>query len=153
MIYLYPTSQVEYRSGLPLYSIGTTILISLLLALINIGSSAAFNAILSLSVASVLASYVMPISLMLRERTLKEPMRLGPWRLGGLGMITNVAGLSYAIIGFFFSFWPGSVAVSAESMSWACLVWGAAMLFRSSWYLLRARHYYHGPIREIEAQE
>ncbi len=42
-------------------------------------------------------------------------------------MIANVVGLIYAIIGFFFSFWPGSVAVGAESMNWACLVWGALL--------------------------
>jgi len=93
---------------------------------------------------------MMLISLILRKRILKEHIRFGPWGLGGLGMIANVVGLIYAIIGFFFSFWPGSVAVGAESMNWACLVWGAAMLFCSLWYLLRARHYYHGPIREID---
>lgn len=92
----------------------------------------------------------MPISLILRKRILKEHIRFGPWRLGGLGVIANVVGLIYAIIGFFFSFWPGSVALGAESMNWACLVWGAAMLFCSLWYLIRARHYYHGAIREID---
>lgn len=65
-------------------------------------------------------------------------------------MFANIVGLLYAIIGFFFSFWPSAVAVTAESMNWACLVWGAALLFCSFWYLLRARTYYHGPIREVE---
>lgn len=127
-----------------------TVLISLLLALINIGSSSAFNAIVSLSVASVLASYMMPISLILRKRIVGEPIRLGPWKLGRLGMFANIVGLVYAIIGFFFSFWPGAVNVTAESMNWACLVWGAAVLFCSFWYWFRARHHYHGPIRDID---
>ncbi|KAI4123159.1 MAG: hypothetical protein LQ338_005408 [Usnochroma carphineum] len=142
-------AKVEPRSALPLYSIGITVIISLLLALINIGSTTTFNAIISLSVASVLASYVIPISLMLRKRFLKEPIRFGPWRLGRWGALANVVGLVYAIIGFFFSFWPGESKVTAKSMNWACLVWGFAMLFCSFWYLIRARKYYHGPVNEI----
>ena len=143
-------AKVEPRSALPLYSIGVTVVISLLLALINIGSTTAFSAIVSLSVASVLASYVVPISLILRRRIKKEPIRLGPWRLGRFGAIANVIGLIYATIAFFFSFWPPTKTVTAESMNWACLVWGFAMLFCAFWYLIRARHYYHGPIREVE---
>ena len=141
---------MEPRSALPLYSIGVTATISLLLALINIGSSAAFSAIVSLSVASVLASYTMPIVLILRRRLLGEPIRLGPWSLGRWGMMANILGLMYAIFAFFFSFWPQAKQVDAESMNWACLVWGFAMLFCGFWYVVRARHFYHGPIREIE---
>lgn len=127
-----------------------TVVISLLLALINIGSTTAFNAIVSLSVASVLASYIMPIALMLRKRLHQEPIRFGPWKLGGLDVIANGVGLVYAIIGFFFSFWPGAASVDAQSMNWACLVWGTAMIFCSFWYLVRARKYYHGPLREVD---
>jgi len=142
--------QVEPHSALPLYSIGITVLISLLLALINIGSSTAFNAIVSLSVASVLASYVVPIALILRRRLLNEPIRYGPWKMGRWGALANVVGLVYAIVAFFFSFWPGTVKVTAVDMNWACLVWGFAMLFCAFWYLVRARKYYHGPIRDID---
>jgi choline transport protein len=93
----------------------------------------------------------MPISLILRKRILKEHIRFGPWRLGGLGMIANVVGLIYAIIGFFFSFWPrlGSSGCGEHELGLSGLG-RAAMLFCSLWYLLRARHYYHGPIREID---
>ena len=141
--------QVEPRSALPLYSIGVTVTISLLLALINIGSTQAFNAIVSLSVASVLASYMIPIAAIIRRRLLHEPIRFGPWKLGRFGIIANVVGLVYAIIAFFFSFWPATKKVTPTDMNWACLVWGFAMLFCSFWYLVRARNYYHGPIREF----
>ncbi|KAL8730058.1 MAG: hypothetical protein Q9181_004789 [Wetmoreana brouardii] len=146
-------AKVEPRSALPLNSIGITVAISFLLALINIGSTTAFNAIVSLSVASVLASYMVPICLILRKRLLKEPIRFGPWCLGRWGLLANVIGLVYAVIGFLFSFWPGDAKVTAENMNWACLVWGTAMLFCSLWYLVRARRYYHGPIREIAVYE
>ena len=126
-------------------------IISLLLALINIGSSTAFSAIISLSVMSVLASYMLPIILILRRRFKREPIRYGPWRLGRWGALANIVGLVYACIAFFFSFWPQAAKVDKVSMNWACVVWGFAMLFCTFWYIVRARHYYRGPIREIDA--
>lgn len=70
--------------------------------------------------------------------------------MGRWGIVANIVGLVYAFIAFFFSFWPESVKVTAESMNWACLVWGFAMLFCAFWYLVRAKKYYHGPIREFD---
>lgn len=90
--------------------------------------------------------------LLLRKRLLKESIRYGPWSLGRLGAFANVVGLLYAIIGFFFSFWPGSAKVTAESMNWACLVWGAAMLLCLFWYFVRAHKYYNGPKQDLDSQ-
>lgn len=99
---------------------------------------------------SVLASYMLPIILILRRRYFKEPIRYGPWKLGRWGAVANIVGLVYAFVAFFFSFWPETAKVSAVDMNWARPVWGFAMLFCTSWYLVRARHYYHGPVREVD---
>ena len=99
----------------------------------------------------MLSSYMMPIILILRRRYYKEPIRFGPWKLGRWGALANIVGLLYAFIAFFFSFWPGTAKVTRENMNWACLVWGFAVLFCTFWYLVRARHYFHGPIREIDS--
>ena len=104
----------------------------------------------SLSVMSILASYMVPIILLLRLRFLKEPIRFGPWKLGRWGMLANIVGLAYACFAFFFSFWPQTAEVTVVNMNWACLVWGFAMLFCTLWYRLRAHKYYAGPIRETE---
>ncbi|KAI9757776.1 MAG: hypothetical protein M4579_003312 [Chaenotheca gracillima] len=146
----YWLAKVEPRSALPLYSIGVTVGISVLLALINIGSSEAFNAIVSLSVMSVLASYCIPIICLLRRRFYKQYIRWGPWRLGRWGALANIVGVVYALVAFVFSFWPADAKVNKDNMNWACLVWGTAMLFCGFWYVVRARKYYHGPVREFE---
>ena len=72
--------------------------------------------------------------------------------MGRFGVVANVIGLLYAIAAFFFSFWPPTKEVDAKNMNWACLVWGFAMLFCTFWYLVRARGYYHGPVREFDLQ-
>ena len=92
---------------------------------------------------------MVPIILIIRRRVLKEPIRFGPWRMGRWGIYANMVGLFYSIVGFFFSFWPPTAVVDAENMNWACLVWGAAMLFCVFWYTVRGHHYYKGPIREV----
>ena len=45
--------------------------------------------------------------------------------------------------------WPETVKVTAVDMNWAFLVWGFAMLICTFWYLIRARYYYHGPVRDV----
>lgn len=58
-------------------------------------------------------------------------------------------GLMYAAVAFFVSFWPEMVNVTAVDMNWACLVWGSDMLLCILLHLVRAQHYYEGPIREF----
>lgn len=73
--------KVHAGTALPLYSILVSTITSLLLALINIGSTAAFNAIMSVNVAAFFVSYIIPISLLLHKRLRKDISigDLGAW--------------------------------------------------------------------------
>jgi amino acid transporter len=75
-------------------------IISLLLALINIGSTAAFNGIMSVNVAAFFSSYMIAITLLLHKRLRNDPekdtLRWGPWHMGPVfGPFVNVVGLAY----------------------------------------------------------
>ncbi|KAI4169553.1 MAG: hypothetical protein LQ343_005633 [Gyalolechia ehrenbergii] len=61
-------SKVESRSSIPLVSVLTTVTISCLLALINIGSSTAFNQVISLTINGLYASYLIVCGLLLYRR-------------------------------------------------------------------------------------
>lgn len=144
-------AKVDRRTQLPIFSIGLTTLITLLLALINIGSAAAFHAIASLLTAGFLASYIVPIGLLLYKRlTHPNEIRYGPWHLnkGYLGIITNVFALSWAAVAFFFSFWPWSRAVTPATMNWSSPIYGIVMLFSILFYVFWGRKRYNGPIVE-----
>ncbi|KAH3953925.1 hypothetical protein HBH53_031730 [Parastagonospora nodorum] len=56
-------SKIERNSGLPLYSIATTALLSMLFALIGLGSDAAFSALTGLTVASFYAGFMLTVSI------------------------------------------------------------------------------------------
>ncbi|KAI4170852.1 MAG: hypothetical protein LQ348_007033 [Seirophora lacunosa] len=60
--------KVEPRSSIPLIAIITTVIISILLSLINIGSSTAFNQVISLTINSLYASYFLACALLLQRR-------------------------------------------------------------------------------------
>ncbi|PMD31943.1 amino acid transporter-like protein [Hyaloscypha variabilis F] len=144
-------SRVHPSTGLPLYSILVTATVAFLLALINIGSTAAFNAILSVVVAGFMASYSVPIALILHKRLRNDPVKdklnWGPWHMGPiLGPLANAVGLIYIAIALFFSFWPSTVTVTAETMNWSCLLIGATIIFSIVYYMIYGRHVYKWPI-------
>jgi choline transport protein len=134
-----------------LYSILITATIAFLLALINIGSTAAFNAIISVVVAGFMASYSVPIALILHKRLRNDPvkdkLRWGPWHMGPiLGPIANAVGLGYIIIALFFSFFPSTSTVTPVSMNWSCLLFGATVLFSIGYYMVYGKKTYKWPI-------
>ena len=143
--------QVEPRTALPLYSIGFSVLISLCLALINIGSTTAFNALVSLTIAAFYSSYTISAGVLLHKRltTSTEDIIWGPFQMGRWGVLVIVASIVYSAIGIFFSFWPGSVQVTAMTMNWSILVFGAVLVFSMIYWGVWGRNVYTGPIRDV----
>ncbi|KAI9840833.1 MAG: hypothetical protein M1838_003892, partial [Thelocarpon superellum] len=91
-------SRVDPSTKLPLYAIAVTTIISLLLALINIGSAVAFNALTSLVVAGFFSSYAISISLITIRRFYGEPIQWGPWNMGKFGLPVNLFAMVYIVI-------------------------------------------------------
>ncbi len=138
-------AKVEPRTKLPIYSIVLSAVISMLLGLINIGSSVAFNAIVSLVIAAYFGSYFIPISIVAYRRLKGAPLELGPWNLGRLGLPTNILALVWIIITWTFSFFPIAVPVTSETMNWSSVLWAFVMGFGISWYFVYQRHKFTGP--------
>ncbi|KAK5111932.1 hypothetical protein LTR85_011679 [Meristemomyces frigidus] len=145
--------RVDPRWTIPMYTIALTGVVSALLALINIGSSVAFNAIVSLVTASYLSSYLIPIVLMILKRLRKEPIRFGPWHHGSLGFPINIIAAIYTLITVVFSFFPPSLPVTAESMNYSCVVYGGVIILGVVYYVLRGHKNYIGPSTELEIGE
>lgn len=163
-------SKVDARTTVPLWAITCTTVIACLLALINLGSMAALNAVVSLSISCLYLSYFICASLLLYRRTTKgfvmpgsselpalanttgAELVWGPWHLPGtLGIVNNAISCIYLIVIFFFSFWPGGINPDPENMNWASAVTGFILVFSILYYVLWARKEYEGPIIEIEA--
>ncbi|KAF1974223.1 amino acid transporter, partial [Bimuria novae-zelandiae CBS 107.79] len=132
-------AKVEPPSAIPLHAIALTAFINALLGLINIGSTVAFNAILSLVAAGLFSSYIISISLMIRKRLAKEHIPFGPWNMGRYGLAINVYALLYTIIVTMFSFFPPATRVTAVSMNWSCAVYGGVVIFGLLFWVIRPK--------------
>ena len=145
--------QIEPRTQLPLYSLGLSVTISYILALINIGSSIALNAIVSLVVAGLYTSYVVPITLILIKRVRGDPVRWGPWNMGRWGILVNIISIIYIILAVFFSFFPPTAVVTPATMNWSILVYGVVVLFSVGFWFGHGHKVYKGPIMEVTVED
>lgn len=141
-------SHVDKRTTLPLRSIFFCAIVSAVIGLINIGSTVAFNAIVSLIIAGLFVSYLTAIVLMILKRVKRETIDFGPWSLGWAGLPINVVAACFLLISVVFSFFPPATPVTLMSMNWSCLMWGGSTLIGLVYYAVRGRKIYHGPVIE-----
>jgi amino acid transporter len=146
---------------MPVWSISITCLISCLIGLINLGSSVVYNAIISVAISGLYASYFMPAILLLYRRWDKDYkirniagdgqiLEWGPWHLPGMfGIANNVFACAFILIIWFFSLWPPQTPVDAASMNYAPLMTGGIAILATIYYFLRANKVYVGPKIEI----
>lgn len=139
------------RYHVPARSIALVSIIIILLSLINIGSSIALNAILSLSTLGLYISYLLPISLLLLRRFQHKHIERGPFCLGKLGIWVNIYALVYGIFIVIFLPFPVATSVTAASMNYAGPVFIGLVLIALLDWLLRGRNFYDGPVREVRS--
>ena len=156
--------QINPRTSIPVTTIVATAVVSTLLSLIILGSSTAFNNIVSIAVAGLSASYALAIGLLLWRRTTGSirhstlsrtqltntpgfELSWGPWHMPGvLGPAVNLFAIIYVLIILFFSFWPPDVPLDAANMNYTILVTGVVLIFSVAWYFAWARRDYKGPV-------
>lgn len=147
-------SRVHPKYRVPVNSITLTCTISCLLALINIGSSTAFNAIISLQLVALMFSYTISICCVLYRRIAHpELLPKARWSLGRWGVPINVAAVLYAIFAFFWCFWPPQTPVDAESMNYGVVMFVGVGLCCLASYVVQGRHIYRGPVATVMGRE
>jgi amino acid transporter len=135
---------------IPANAVALTCICSCLLALINIGSSTAFNAIISLQVCALMFSYTISISCVLFRRLYHpELLPQARWSLGKWGIPINAIGILYSIFAFFWSFWPNQTPVDAESFNWAIVLFAGTMIICGTMYFVHDRKVYTGPVVDV----
>lgn len=121
----------------------------MLLSLINIGSTTALYAVLSLSSLALYVSYLIPIALLVMKRLRKESIEFGPFTLGRCGLWTNLFALAFGIFIVIFLPFPSQPNVNASTLNWAGPVFGCLLLIALADWIFRGRFYYNGPFREV----
>lgn len=86
---------------MPVNAIIVTCLFTMVMSLVNIGSTVAFNAMLSLSCTVVMATYCVSIGFVLLKRLRNEPLPPARYSLGRYEGAVNGMALVYACWSFF----------------------------------------------------
>ncbi|CAG8157253.1 unnamed protein product [Penicillium nalgiovense] len=116
------------------------------LSFIQIGSTAAFNAILSLSTLGLYISYLIPLVLLVLKRfTAPQDIPRGTFSLGKFGLPMNLLAILFATYFVIFLPFPATVPVTAEDMNYAGPVLGFVILFACVDWIVRGRHKWEGP--------
>jgi amino acid transporter len=145
-------SHVNTTKQLPVNSIILTCTITCLLSLINIGSSTAFNAIISVQVVAIMLTYCISMCCVLYRRVAHpELIPKARWSLGRWGVPVNSIGIVYVTFIFFWSFWPNATPVNAANMNWAVVLFMGVFIIALIMYVVKGRYSYKGPVTIIRA--
>ncbi|KAK5134388.1 hypothetical protein LTR08_006568 [Meristemomyces frigidus] len=146
-------SHVSPGWNIPLRAVFVSLLVSSLLACIDIGSTAALNAINSLGGVAILSSYFITIGCLVWRRLYGAPLPPRRWSLGRYGLGINIAALLFLIPIWFFAFWPLATPVTAGNMNWSSMMFGAVLLFAMIYYIFKGRHEYSGPVTQVKRNQ
>ena len=104
---------------MPLNALTLICVICFILSLIYIGSSTAFNAIMSLVAIALHVSYVLPIGFILLRKICGPPIAYGPFKLGRWGGPINLFSLVYLLFVIIWIPFPTELPVTASNMNYA----------------------------------
>ncbi|KAJ9149035.1 Amino acid transporter [Pleurostoma richardsiae] len=137
-------SRVDERHGTPIWALALTTVVQMLLGLINLGSSSAFLAFVSVGVISLAVTYAIPviISMTYGRRAVEE----APWKIPGvLGWVVNIISVAWIAFETVLFSMPTVLPVTAASMNYAVVVFVGFMALSAVWYAVYAHKVYKGP--------
>jgi choline transport protein len=128
--------QVHPTLKIPINALGLVGLICCLLALINIASATAFNALISLPTIALYISYGIPILFMMIRKLQNRHPVYGPFKLGRWGIPINMFSLAYIIYILIFLPFPTILPVTAVNINYAGPLVGAVILIAiGDWFV------------------
>ncbi|BGP33126.1 hypothetical protein JCM10296v2_004915 [Rhodotorula toruloides] len=141
--------KADPKTGVPVRAVLFVAVWVEIFALIYFGSSAAFNAILSVSVVLLNISYIIPIILLLvRGRHLLRPESFPSptWTLGPiLGPVANVVAVAFTAMTTVFFLFPPEAKPTGSSMNYAVAVMGIVFILSTITWLFQGRKTFTGP--------
>lgn len=161
---------MDRHFDVPVNAILLTLEFACCMSLINLGSTVAFEAMLSLATVALMATYLISIGCVLLRRIRGKPLPATRWSLGRYGLVVNAIAVVYtcwsvsgacslmdcgvwmrtnALNQFFWAFWPSTHDVRGSTFNWAgplfLLFLGCALLT----YHLHAKYEYEGPVSYV----
>ncbi|KAK5202403.1 hypothetical protein LTR41_011846 [Exophiala xenobiotica] len=143
-------SQIERKRNIPVNAVYATAFWSAVICIINLGSTTAFNIVVSLILLALLSTYMLSIGCVLLKRIKGEPLPPARWSLGRYGLGINLFAFVYSTFAVVCCCFPSSLPVDTGTANWAPAVWGGVTLLSVVTYLLHGRKHYTPPVVFVE---
>ncbi|KAE8440641.1 hypothetical protein EG329_007007 [Mollisiaceae sp. DMI_Dod_QoI] len=143
-------AKVHPKLELPLNALYLTVALVIIFGCIFLGSSSAFNAIISASVVALGVSYGIPIAInCIRGRKMLPASR--PFKLGELlGWIVNLIGLAYVIVTTVLFLFPPDLPVTGSNMNYCVVVFFIIVFVSIVQWFVDGKKNFTGPRINIE---
>ncbi|TFY77230.1 hypothetical protein EWM64_g6782 [Hericium alpestre] len=131
--------------SLPVNAFLLSTTVQVLLGLIYLGSSTAFNAFVGVPVICLGASYAMPVAVSLARGRRDLIACDAPFKLGRWGVPINVVAVLWIAFAIVLFCMPAVIPVTRQTMNYASVVFIGFAAFSAVWYVVNGRYYYDGP--------
>lgn len=145
--------KMDEKWNIPFNAVYTTSIICCVLCLIQLGSTLAFNIIVSLSVLGLLSTYMISIGCVLWRKLKGLPLPHARWSLGRYGVFINGFAFLYSAFIIVMACFPTFLPVDLGSANWAPLVWVAVMVLSALVYVFYGRTRYTPPVDFVEGRK
>lgn len=152
---------------IPLNAILVTYGFTILLSLINLGSSIALyvnsnadfvvaanknrsNAIISLQLLALMSTYAVSIGSIALKRLRGESLPQSRWSLGRFGLPINCFAFLYSGFAMIWVCFPVTTPVVADSMNYAIAMFAGVFVIAMAYYFVQGRHVYKGPVVYVQ---
>lgn len=123
-----------------------------ILCLVNLGSTLAFNIIVSLSLLALLSTYMLSIGCVLLRRIRGQELPHARWSLGKLGLPINAFAFCYSFFVIVFSCFPTALPVTTADANWAPAIWAAVIVLSIVTYLVHGKQHFTPPVMFVEGK-
>lgn len=138
----------------PFNAVYLSTFISIIISLISLGSSFAFNIIVSLSLLALMSTYMLSIGCVLLRRLSRDgpPLPAARWSLGRWGLPINIVAVLYSGLVVIMSCFPDGFAPAPEDANWAPVIWVAVVLLSVVAYVFHGRKHFTAPVIFVEGR-
>lgn len=147
-------SYVNPSSQIPIRAIVIVTVLQMLLGFIYLGNSTAFNAILSMAILGLYASYLIPIVyFLIYGRPKLRPYDFGAFKMPkGLGVALNLLACAWLTLAMVFSTFPTVMPVTPQNMNYSSVVMVGWVVLGGAYYFAWGRREFEVPIVDREAR-
>ncbi|PSC72663.1 amino-acid permease BAT1-like protein isoform X1 [Micractinium conductrix] len=140
--------QINNYTGTPINSIIGMCLAAILIGLTMLGSSVAFIAISSIGIIGLECSYILPI--FLRLTVARKWFKKGPFHLGRFSIVIGWIGVVWGCFISVVLILPTYYPVTNKNFNYACVMLGGTILLALLTWVLTARKWFKGPVRNVD---